>query len=616
MENPLQMHEAAIVQICKAGGQIVGVGFAVTKRHILTCAHVVNVALNQKKEDHTQPSEEVTITFPFLNEASTTAKIVYWKPPQSARIVEEDIAGLELTAPVFNLKPVHIGDFREAGSKFTAFGYPADRPKDTGVWADGEIKDSVSPGWVQIEGTYSQGRRVEQGFSGTAVWNQAKSTVLGMVVAEYTEDETAKVAYMIPSQILKKAIAHLKLHDILIPSNGDSLTPEIWKIYEKAFKACCPEGWLEDFPKTLDDIMRQLQDMLPHDVNFGKLPEFIAWLIVDSDRKLSEHQYEKLNKWANDSELKNFVDLRERVKKQQYQLFQESKTSAPYLIFEVSPSRNTQGEYNTQAFFVPDINEFNPPNIEGYSKEKPPGYELLRATEVNTPCSSENLHNSLRLYVESCLDKYEVEENLTVVVFLPLELIHLEVDRWRVPFRFGERILGSEFTVLIRLQNRITEYKRSDKTRWRKRWQQLQQSCGERACDRLAEAKSGEPYNQLNARLEMKKAVGFRLKEVPQESAKQGFFQGLLGTAAPIAIWLRSAPQSTENDTARGILECLNPLLGCCLHKVPIDVRAARNEAVARSPDPDEQDFHIGYHISLLWEDPNLIPPNEKCQTQ
>ncbi|HAJ61165.1 MAG TPA: hypothetical protein DCP31_19500 [Cyanobacteria bacterium UBA8543] len=597
MESLRQMHEAAIVQICKADGKIIGVGFAVTERHVLTCAHVVNAALSRKKEDKAQPDGDVTVVFPFLN-GNATAKIVYWKPPQSALIREEDIAGLELAAPISHSKPVQLGCFRKEGPKFTAFGYPADRPKDTGVWADGEIKDRVSPGWVQIEGTSSQGRRVEQGFSGTAVWNQAKSTVLGMVVAEYTQDEAVKVAYMIPSEILKNAIAYLQLRAILTLTDAD------WQIYLEPFRACRPSDWSNSnpFPQTLDELLRQLQDMSPEhqagNSNLGRLPEFIARLILEPS--LSEQQRDKLRHWG-EANYPNFQELRESVKKPQS--VQETKTSQPYLIFEVRPSQ-VPGLYNTRAFFISNLEKLDLKNYQGI--------EQVPATTADAACSSDDLPVHLVSYIQVCQEEYGVGENLTIAVFLPLELIHLDVDRWRAPGDFGDDMIpGSQFKLLIRSQERITQYKRRHTEQWSQRWQRLQQSLEQVACQCLAVAKSGEPTPQLNARLIAENAVGFKLEEVPQESAKKGFFVGLLGTAAPVAIWLRCAPKGTENDAVESILDYLQPVLNCSLKRIPSDVLTRRATAVAKAPEPNEQDFHIGYHISLLWEDPNLMPPPE-----
>jgi len=604
MEILPQMHEAAIVQICTKDRQIVGVGFAVTERHILTCAHVVNAALNQETNDQTQPSEEVIVVFPFLNKDSTTAKIVYWKPPQSARIAEEDIAGLELAVPIPNSKLVQMGCFRKE-PKFAAFGYPAARPEDTGVWADGEIKDFVSRGWVQIEGTYSQGRRVEQGFSGTAVWNQAKSAVLGMVVAEYTWDEAVKVAYMIPSKILKSAIAYLQLRAILKVADNNSQTQDVLQICLELFRACRSPDWSndKDFPKTLDELLRQLQEMLPQhqadNSNLGRLPDFIARLILA--RNLSEQQRDELRHWG-EANYPKFQELRELVKKSQ--LVQERKTSEPYLIFEVRVSQ-VPDLYNTRAFFVSNLEKLDLKNYQGI--------EQVSATKADVACSREDLAAHLVSYIQVCQEEYGVGENLTIAVFLPLELIHSDVDRWkwRAPDDFDEMIPGSQFKLLIRSQERITKYKRRHTEQWRQRWQRLQQSLEDAACQCLAVAKSGEPTPQLNARLIAENAVGFKLEEVPQESAKTGFFVGLLGTGAPVAIWLRSAPQGTENDAVGSILNCLQPVLDCPLKTIPNDVLLRRAEAVAKAPEPNEQDFHIGYHISLLWEDPNLMPPSE-----
>lgn len=613
------MYSAAIVQIRKANdGAVVGVGFVVADQYILTCAHVVNAALGATKEDRqTQLGKNIAVVFPLLEMVpKTTATVVYWKPPlietteepPLIETTEEDIAVLELIESIHGLKPVEM-DYSQKEKRFMALGYPAKRPNDQGAWAEGKIMGSSSHKWVQIEVDSNQGFQVEQGFSGTAVWNEERSVVLGMVVAEYRErrGENVKSAYMIPSEILKRAIAYLQLRDIVRLPDNDSQT-EVWEVYKQAFRACCPPDWSNGnpFPSNLDELLGQLQDMVPQDQsansNFGRLPEFIARLIVDSNRKLSEQQYEKLNKWADDNKLENFVELRERVKNQQARLTDESKTSEPYLIFEVRVSQ-VPGLYNTRAFFVSNLEKLDLKNYQGI--------EQVSATKADAACSGDDLPVHLVSYIQDCQEEYGVGENLTIAVFLPLELIHSDVDSWRAPIDFGEMMPGSQFKLLIRSQERITRQYKSLHTTWSQRWQRLQENLEKVACQCLTVAKSGESTVQLKARLIAENAVGFKLEEVPQESAKTGFFMGLLGTAAPVAIWLRSAPKGTENDAVGSILNCLQPVLNCSLKTIPSDVLTMRATAIAQALEPNEQDFHIGYHISLLWEDPNLMPPSE-----
>jgi hypothetical protein len=199
------IHESAIAQVCTAKGSVVGVAFVVTGRHLLTCAHVVNAALGAKREE--MPVEQVSLVFPFLEGVpGVMARVVYWRAPRDERaIAEEDIAGLELLGEVPGILPLAPGSAR-VGDLCWSMGYPRNRPAGEAVWTKGVIGGPSSVGRVQIQSTDDVDWRVQKGFSGGPVLSPDRHEVLGMVTAEY-DDESYKIAYMIPMEILNRAIA-------------------------------------------------------------------------------------------------------------------------------------------------------------------------------------------------------------------------------------------------------------------------------------------------------------------------------------------------------------------------------------------------------------------------
>lgn len=283
------VHEAAIAQVVNASGRVKGVAFAVTERHFLTCAHVVNVILGRSLKQPDWPASSVMLRFPFLSRVpSVQAKVVYWKAPSDARdAAEEDIAVLELIKLIPGIQPVTFADYRTGDRQFSAFGYPKDRPSEKGVWAEGKILETVSLGWVQIQGIYEPGRRVERGFSGTPVWDNDRKTVLGMIVAEYDNYEAAKVAYMLPAQILELAVQRFKSLNAdpsLVPPNQspsplaivkqkgiqkqlDLVLKQIAALYEKlaldrsGADAVLIQAEIEDLEKKAENLTKQLDDL-------------------------------------------------------------------------------------------------------------------------------------------------------------------------------------------------------------------------------------------------------------------------------------------------------------------------------------------------------------------
>jgi hypothetical protein len=93
--------ESSIVRFRKSNGAVVGAGFLVSKKHVLTCAHVVADALGIARDTQDIPTEDVYLDFPLVgSETQLTARVVFWSPvpPKGSTSVKdkEDIAGLEL----------------------------------------------------------------------------------------------------------------------------------------------------------------------------------------------------------------------------------------------------------------------------------------------------------------------------------------------------------------------------------------------------------------------------------------------------------------------------------------------------------------------------------------
>jgi hypothetical protein len=92
MQEPI---EASLVRIHTADGHVVGAGFLVGERHILTCAHVVAGALVLADDKPDKPQALVSLDFPRVApEQLLTARVVLWRPPRADG--GDDIAGLEL----------------------------------------------------------------------------------------------------------------------------------------------------------------------------------------------------------------------------------------------------------------------------------------------------------------------------------------------------------------------------------------------------------------------------------------------------------------------------------------------------------------------------------------
>ena len=195
--------EASLVRIHTADGHVVGAGFVVGERHILTCAHVISQALGLTTAAVDLPQAAVSLDFPFVPPRTLfTAKVVLWCPPLSDG--SDDIAGLELQdEPPAGLKAVRFATAEDVWEHpFRAFGFPAGH--DDGVWATGRLLGSQATDWIQIEDVKAQGFAVAPGFSGAPVWDEQLQGVMGMVVAASRPSDT-RTAFVIPLEALAAA---------------------------------------------------------------------------------------------------------------------------------------------------------------------------------------------------------------------------------------------------------------------------------------------------------------------------------------------------------------------------------------------------------------------------
>ena len=177
---------AFIVRILGPDGQPVGVGALVAERKIVTCAHVVNTALGLNPREQGVPSSVVTVDFPLAGAEDGTrawrASVERWLPPPREGAAGDDIAGLMLLCeePPGEVKAVGLAvDVPRIGRRVRVFGYPPHRPD--GGWVEATIRGRVGNGRIQLDS--DSALRVERGFSGSPVFDDAIGRVVGLIAA-------------------------------------------------------------------------------------------------------------------------------------------------------------------------------------------------------------------------------------------------------------------------------------------------------------------------------------------------------------------------------------------------------------------------------------------------
>jgi GUN4-like/Trypsin-like peptidase domain len=207
-EWEFEVFKSAIARLHHASGSVVGVGFLVSDRYLLTCAHVVTSALGIPQNTQEMPSGFVELDFLVASGQKVKSKVTFWQPVNPSQI-GEDIAGLvledALPEGVQPLRLMSCGNFW--GHQVRILGFPKEH-RD-GIWATGTLRDKQAQGWVQFDGIASQDRAIEKGFSGAPIWDETVKGVVGMAVAAEKRREDVTAAFMIPTSILSAIWSNL-----------------------------------------------------------------------------------------------------------------------------------------------------------------------------------------------------------------------------------------------------------------------------------------------------------------------------------------------------------------------------------------------------------------------
>ena len=334
-ENYFQVFKCAIARIYNKQGKVVGAGFLVTQYHLLTCAHVITAALSIVTNTQNSPTETIEVDFPLIAPGQKVkANVAFWQPVNPGQS-KEDIAGLQIddTLPtgVSPVKLVTTSDYWQ--HKFRIFGFP--QGHDTGVWADGELRDIQATGWIQIEAIKVPGYQIEPGFSGSPVWDESLQGVVGMAVAAEKKREGVKAAFMMPTTVLVETWDFLNqaIQQKTIKKPIPQLLPYLCDRTEQKSQI---ESAYNDFKKKNlyrslvfiihgDEeqchesfLIRMKEDILPHSLesmscNFRK--HFLAWPAkfkpLNNDElqtRLLKDLYEKIfkNPTVNKEKLKDY----------------------------------------------------------------------------------------------------------------------------------------------------------------------------------------------------------------------------------------------------------------------------------------------------------------------
>lgn len=161
----------------------VGMGVLLSPTRLLTCAHVVNAALDRDQYEISAPDPEalVTVSFPILDNAlEMKARVLDWSAPGTAGL---DCTVLELTQPAPKSVGISILSVVPGEDLLddTMSLYGSLEVGHPGAHVTAQVQGVVGAQWSQL--TVNGPRGIRHGFSGSGVWARDQRATVGMAIA-------------------------------------------------------------------------------------------------------------------------------------------------------------------------------------------------------------------------------------------------------------------------------------------------------------------------------------------------------------------------------------------------------------------------------------------------
>ena len=174
--------------------------------------------------------------------------------------------------------------------------------------------------------------------------------------------------------------------------------------------------------------------------------------------------------------------------------------------------------------------------------------------------------------------------------------LHIFVRRDWLHFDFGDRpthselTLGSQYKLLMRTHLNLVPTGRQYYKRLQQKWAQVEKKVQQTAKTVFVRADCSSPAKLFQA---LKSAEMAILDNV--EIAKFAKILDFVAkkTALPVVLWSRRG----------GVSDGLDCVLECQVVHLPERILEERCNSLT------EDENHIGRHLTLIWEDPNVMPP-------
>ena len=409
--------------------------------------------------------------------------------------------------------------------------------------------------------------------------------------------------------------------------SGDAAARDIDKrnIYENCtfIQVLAKDNNLENFPQdSLNDIdfsniphesiQKAYQDVLPPDAGvwnleennitqilqslneFRRLSDFLTQL--SQDKNISEENRKLINDFLNKIVSEKYPENNKNINTKDFFSNKEGELES-YLIATIERCDDENEQFLLNAWLIID--------------DSVPVNDLSRFTslldqdeqQVGILCKFNDIPKQLNKFLKAGLRYLRGKQyKLIIEVFLPSDLIGVEVNRWKISDPIIEEIsLGIKYPVRLRSLERLDlEYLDSYLSDWYKYWDKVKTVLHNEPIQELFEhLEEMESFNWKLLRNSLKEKIGLKLTCAPPKAKTKDLFRAILTTTTPIAIWTRYDIPNFDHVSAIDEILTFKPLCHLCE-----SVRETREQADAQTEE------HLGFHLALLWENPYRLTPD------
>ncbi|NEO47490.1 MAG: hypothetical protein F6K55_26555 [Moorea sp. SIO4A3] len=379
---------------------------------------------------------------------------------------------------------------------------------------------------------------------------------------------------------------------------------------QQAYRVCCPDELLDDWedelelPDSLAEILGNLDDIPQATDDEKNIVKFVARLL--DTRDIPKSHGDQLKQWL-DKNAKNLSDLLPQSSSHSQNDQQPNLDAQPYLLVKLESSKQyhqqRQPNYLVSAWFIPDISNYkfleNPQNCK-FLETSPADGE-----SEEDVLSLKKLRNFIQDFLSDPQNNREFCENTSIVFSLPYELLNYDIERINITNYFGLKLpMGKHYKVFIRSLKRFerlthnNDHQKICSEKWKKLKDSRENKCHQEFVDvGKFDFDSERLFAHLKNEKMNKKTIALKLYNPPDDK----ILKVIDTMEIPVALWLR------KNDF-KTIINCqeeFDKLFECQINELPKKVEEQRLNA----PNEEDKQEHIGHHLALLWEDPDLLPP-------